>query len=330
MDRVPDTADRILLDRFQHDFPLVAHPFAAVGEAAGVDEAEAIARYRVMQSGGLLTRIGAVVAPNTLGASTLCAMDVPAAGLERTAELVNAEPGVNHNYEREGTPNLWFVVTAASEGDLEATLARIAAQSGYSVRDLRLEEPFHLDLGFPVFGSNGKATRRKLPIARSDAIEPGDRDLLGAIEDGLPLCERPYEAVANEIGTGEAEVLASLQRLCEAGVIRRFGVVLRHHRLGITANAMAVWDIPDDAASQIGNALAACDGVTLCYRRRRAHDWPFNVYCMVHARSRAAAQDVIAKLHAIASPHARGHAVLFSRHCFKQTGARFSRTGRAA
>lgn len=321
--------DTILIDRFQRDFPLVSAPFAKVGELTGLGEAETIRRYRHFADTGVITRIGAVVAPNVLGASTLAAMEVPPADLERVAAVVSADRHVNHNYERENALNLWFVVTAPGETELQTTLSDIARATGYAVRDLRLEEAFHLDLGFPLQGDSAE-DRAILHQPHMEAIDEGDSELLGSIEDGLALIPRPFREAAGRIGRRESDVIGRLAALSKAHVIRRFGVVVRHRAVGICANAMAVWDVPDDRVSALGRQFAGEPGVTLCYRRRRAEDWRFNLYCMVHARSREDAAAVVTRLDAIAGGVAGDHSVLFSRRCFKQTGARFSENRSAA
>ena len=323
-----DKTSAVLLDSFQHSFPLVPAPFALAGEAAETDGAAAIRHYRKMMDDGLITRIGAVVAPNAVSVSTLAAIAVPQADLERVAQVVSAETGVNHNYERENTVNLWFVVAAPCEGVLLATLERIARRTGLKVLDLRLEEPFHLDLGFSLSGEAGR--RRRLAKPDVSAIDGDDRLLLAAIADGIPLVERPYRQIGEAIGWSEEAVLARLAALVAANVIRRFGVVVRHRALGMAANAMAVWDVDEDAAATLGRRFAAEPGVTLCYRRRRAAGWPYNLYCMVHGSERAATMEVVRRLDEIAAGNARGHAVLFSRRCFKQTGTRFGAMGRAS
>jgi DNA-binding Lrp family transcriptional regulator len=104
-------------------------------------------------------------------------------------------------------------------------------------------------------------------------------------------------------------------------MIKRFGVVVRHHELGYRANAMVVFDLPDGVVDGIGARLAEEPGVTLCYRRRRSPpDWPYNLYCMVHGRSREEARPVIERLAELAGIPAT---VLFSTRRFKQCGARY-------
>jgi DNA-binding Lrp family transcriptional regulator len=152
-----------------------------------------------------------------------------------------------------------------------------------------------------------------------------DRRLLAAIENGLPLVPQPYAAIARRLGLSEADVLTRLHRLRAAGIISRFGLVVRHHELGYRANAMVVWDVPDGQVDDIGRRLAGYDFVNLCYRRpRRLPQWPYNLFCMVHGRDRVTVRDQIARLNAEQGLDTYAHDVLFSRRRFKQRGARYS------
>ena len=145
-----DDIDRRLLDEHQRGFPLCERPFAEVGRCLGIGEAEVIARLRRLTAAGAVSRVGAVLAPRRIGASTLAAMAVPPERINEVAELVNTFPEVNHNYEREHRFNLWFVLTAPDRGDLEQVLDAIAAATGLAVLDLPMLEEYHIDLGFPI------------------------------------------------------------------------------------------------------------------------------------------------------------------------------------
>lgn len=150
--------------------------------------------------------------------------------------------------------------------------------------------------------------------------------LIQAIQDGLPLVERPYAAIGKSIGLSESEVIAGIKQLLDDGDIKRFGVVVRHHELGYGANAMVVWDLPDPWVDPIGRELGRLSFVTLSYRRpRRPPQWPYNLFTMIHGRDR---ESVLAQVEQI-----RGRlplsgvdcAVLFSGRRFKQRGARYGR-----
>ncbi|CAA7624262.1 AsnC family transcriptional regulator [Magnetospirillum sp. UT-4] len=145
-----DSIDRRLLDEFQHDLPLVAEPYAAIGRTLGIGEDEVIARLKRLVEAGAVARIGAVMRPHSCGHSTLAAMAVPPERLEAVAALVSAYGEVNHNYQREHRLNLWFVVAAAGPDDVRAVLDDIARRTGIEVLDLPMLEDFHIDLGFPL------------------------------------------------------------------------------------------------------------------------------------------------------------------------------------
>ena len=153
-------------------------------------------------------------------------------------------------------------------------------------------------------------------------VDDVDRRLLAAIQHGLPLAPRPYAEIGARLGLTEAKVIARLAHLKASGVIRRFGVVVRHHELGYSANAMVVWDVPDGQVAELGRCLAGFDFITLCYRRpRRRPQWRYNLYCMIHGKSREA---VLAHLEWMVNHcglQNLTHEVLFSRHRFKQRGA---------
>jgi DNA-binding Lrp family transcriptional regulator len=149
-------------------------------------------------------------------------------------------------------------------------------------------------------------------------------DLIDAIQNGLPLVSRPYHAIAERLGCTEFDVIERLRELLDSGVIKRLGVVVRHHELGYRANAMVVWDVPDERVEQVGLQLGDQDCVTLCYQRpRRLPDWPYNLFCMVHGRDRDEVLACIDRVTAALMIDAIPHEVLFSGRRFKQRGARY-------
>jgi DNA-binding Lrp family transcriptional regulator len=122
----------------------------------------------------------------------------------------------------------------------------------------------------------------------------------------------------------EDEVRERLARWLEDGTIRRLGVVVRHHELGYTANAMVVWDVPDERVDEIARRLSDFECVSLCYRRpRRPPDWPYNLFCMIHGRDRAAVLARVQELARATGLEHVPHRPLFSRRRFKQRGARY-------
>ncbi len=321
--------DTCLIDDWQRGLPIVERPFAVIAEKCSASEADVIARLQALQASGVIARVGAVVRPNTLGASTLAAVSVPDLEVDRAAAMMVAEPGINHVYLRENDWNIWFVATGPDRAAVDAALARVAQRTGRTVLDLRLERPYHIDLGFALSGP--RRTQRHLDLVADGQqahalakFEPrdGDAALVQQLTTGLALVRRPFAALARALGRDEADVLDRIRQLAAAGILPRIGAIVRHRALGWRSNAMVVWDVPEDEIDRAGASLAQVPGVNLCYRRRRyPHEWPFNLYCMIHAKTREEALETLARASTAAGLDASPRQILFSLRCFKQTGA---------
>lgn len=311
-----------LLDGWQRDFPLVARPFARLAEMLGCDEESVLAATADLLARGMVSRLGLVVRPNTAGASTLAALACHAHEVDAMAELVSAEPGVNHNYEREH-PELpiWFVATGSTRADVDATLARISARTGRDVLDLPLVREYRIDLGFPLEGPC--RAHHHAPASRAPSDD--ERRAVAALADGLEAVERPFAAPAERLGLSEADLLALIESARVAGVVKRVGYIVRHRPLGFAANAMCVFDVAEDEVDAVAEAFKGSEAVTLLYRRRPVGPrWPYALYAMIHGRDRAVVEGEVAALVA-RWPKRLPHRILFSTRCFKQTGARLTR-----
>ena len=331
-----------LLNDWQRGFPLVARPYAALAESLGCDEEAVLAGLASLKARGHVSRVGAVFRPHVLGFSTLAALACPPDRLETVARLVDGFPEVNHNYEREHVYNLWFVVAASSRERVAEVLAEIHRHSGLRPLDLPMVADYHIDLGFDLDTNERRKSRVVSPhldtasgprdvVALRGQLESADYALAAALEPGLELNPKPYAELARACGFDEETFLARLNRLLNLSVIRRFGVVVRHQELGYTANAMVVWDIPDDRVGQVGRQLAGQGAVTLCYQRpRRLPDWPYNLFSMVHGRDRDEVLEQVRQIRQALGLERVRCQPLFSQRRFKQCGARYSSLPKAA
>jgi DNA-binding Lrp family transcriptional regulator len=156
------------------------------------------------------------------------------------------------------------------------------------------------------------------------AMSDSQRKLLMAMQEGLPIKPRPYREIGERVGLSEDETIRYLGEYLDKGLIKRLGIVVRHHELGFCDNAMVVWDVPDERVDEVGEWLGKQHGVTLAYRRpRHPPHWPYNLFCMIHGRSRDAVRKRIDALTLTRLLAEIPHAVLFSRRRFKQRGARY-------
>jgi DNA-binding Lrp family transcriptional regulator len=327
-----DNFDFRLINEFQRDFPLEPQPFAEIAYRLCADEETVLAALQRLHAEGVVSRVGAVFAPRRVGASTLAALAAPPGQMDEIAASVSARPEVNHNYEREHRYNLWFVVTARDETHLADALAAIERDTGCQVISLPLEHEFYIDLGFDLAGvCKAPCSTRRIESGDLRELTLPEQRLMGTLQHGLALTPHPFARLGEQAGMDEPEIIATLKRWRAEGLIKRFGVVVRHHELGYTANAMVVWDLPDDEVERIGMALAAEPEVTLCYRRRRhAPEWPYNLFCMIHGRARDEVEAAAASLRQRLGLTQVPYAVLFSRRRFKQRGAHYMPQAEAA
>ena len=154
-------------------------------------------------------------------------------------------------------------------------------------------------------------------------IDDIDRSLIVATQSGLPLVQRPYHAIAEQLGLSADEVMRRLRALLETGVIRRIGAVPNHYAIGWTANGMTVWDVADESVDELGAKIGALDFVTHCYRRPRAlPTWPYNLFAMVHGASRDECSAKAAEIRALLGDACRARDILYSTCILKKTGLR--------
>ena len=162
-------------------------------------------------------------------------------------------------------------------------------------------------------------------IARELMDTECEQRLRALIEKGLPLTPRPWQTLAEQCGMSEAEVMATVRRWQSEGLIKRLGLVVKHRTLGIQANAMVVWDVPDERVAAVGRCLAEEPAVTLCYRRpRRLPEWPYNLFCMIHGIQRPRVLDELDAIVARQGLEQIPRQVLFSTRAYRQHGARYA------
>ena len=155
------------------------------------------------------------------------------------------------------------------------------------------------------------------------ALDDFDRQLIAATQGGLPLVPRPYDAVGERLGVSGKQVRERLAQMLESGLIRRIGAVPNHYRLGFTANGMSVWDVDDALVDQLGERIGQLPGVSHCYRRpRRLPSWPYNLFAMLHGRTRAEVEQQAVQLRELLGSACRGHDILYSTAILKKTGLR--------
>src|SRR3954469_3743389 len=289
-----DEADKKLLNLMQGSFALTRRPFAHVAGLAGLTEDEGMTRVPRLLDKPIIREITPIFDTRALGyQSMLVAAKVDAEHPHRAAKLINAHPGVTHNYLRNHDFNLWFTIAVepGSTLGLDGTLDVLAAETGaQSIRQLptlklfKIRMDLEMEAGTDALAAAGQAVEpRELdPIALSDA----DVATIRATQGPMPVVPEPYAPAAERLGVSQDDVLGRLESLREREGLRRVAAILYHRRAGFSANGMGVWKVPEDDVLDTGRRMAAFRGVSHCYQRPTYPDWPYSVFTMAHGRSK--------------------------------------------
>ncbi|ABC31126.1 Transcriptional regulator [Hahella chejuensis KCTC 2396] len=157
-----------------------------------------------------------------------------------------------------------------------------------------------------------------------EALAPLDRELILLTQEGLPLVPRPFDALAQTLGVSADEVKARFERMLANGCIRRIGAAPNHYRLGYRANAMTVWDVDDARVMDLGARIGALPYVSHCYLRpRKPPQWPYNLFAMIHGKTRADLDGYLQAMTAILGDARQASDQLLSTRILKKTGMRF-------
>ena len=227
---------------------------------------------------------------------------MPDGHVDAAAAVINAHPGVSHNYRRDHEFNLWWTVAVPPGEDLQAHVDALHRLSGAtSTRVLPTLKLYKIGVDLDVSDQRSMAAQTTLPVyvdrGRSAAdLEPAEVALLRELQEDLALESAPFASMAERLGISEDAVLKGAQDFIDEGLARRFAAVLHHRRAGFGANAMSVWKVPEDRTDDYGYELASYAAVSHCYRRPTYPDWPYALFGMIHATSKERVDEAVADI----------------------------------
>lgn len=328
--------DKRVLTEIQGGFPISASPYCDLAASLGSTESDMLTSVEKMRDTGVIRRIGAIFDSARLGyRSTLCAIAAPPERVEEVAAIVSAYPNVTHNYQREDRYSVWFTVIAPSQERIGEILREIAGETGIDdILDLPAIRLFKIKVDFDFTGERGDVAEVPPVVKPAEVaavvLTDDERELARLLQADLPQFEHPFAVLADMLqGRGvdatEVWVLDRVRSWVASRVIRRFGAAIKHHKTGFTANAMGVWDCPDERVEEVGTIMASFPEVSHCYERPRAATWPANLYTMIHGRSRAEVEATAARIRdavGLATPR-----LLYSVREFKKTSMTYFAEG---
>ena len=300
-----DMTDRQLLNLVQGLFPLVDRPYLSLAEQLQIGEQDLIDRLAHLKRTNVLRQISAIFDTRRLGyKTTLVAMAYDSDKLHQGALQINRHPGVSHNYAREGSYyNLWFTVAVPPDHDLQATVDRMARDTGaLTARVMPTIRFFKIGVNFDMVRQKGSSFNYNPDGAGEDGplkdwnkpvpLTDTDRSIIRELQEDLLLTPRPFDDMANRLGITTAELFARAAELQERRIMRRYSAVLHHRRSGFKSNAMIVWNVPPERSEEVGMIMAQHSAVTHCYERPTFPDWPYTHFTMVHATSQEGCEEI--------------------------------------
>ena len=289
-----DALDKRLLNLMQGSFPIAPRPYAQVAELAEISEQEAMARVKRLLEERIVRQVTPIFDTRALGySSMLVAAKIDPEHPHRAAAIINAHPGVSHNYLRNHDFNLWF--TIATEPDsplgLEGTLDVLARESGASsMRMLPTLKLFKIRMDLEMEGGTealaDAATATEPMELERQPYDELDVAVIRALQGDMPVIAEPFLPAAEVLGLSHERFLEHLEGMRERRLLRRVAAILYHRRAGFSANGMGVWKVPEERVLDVGREMAATRGISHCYQRPTYADWPYSLFTMAHGRSK--------------------------------------------
>ncbi|TAJ18794.1 MAG: Lrp/AsnC family transcriptional regulator [Dehalococcoidia bacterium] len=295
-----DERTRALLDVMQEAFPLDVRPYAAMGAGLGMDEAEVLERLAQARAAGVVRQICAIYDTKALGySSALVAMKVAPERLAQAARVINAHPGVSHNYRRNHSFNLWFTVAMPPGHDLSEVIQRLhVLAQAESTREMPTLHLFKIGVTLDMTATRAvdargepEYTQERRNHALGAALTAEDIEFIRATQGDFEDIAEPFGPVAEALGCDVETVLIRARSLSERGFLRRFAAILNHRQAGFRANGMAVWQVPQERIPEVGRFIAGYRNVSHCYERPTYEDWPYSVFSMIHHQKVAGVEE---------------------------------------
>ncbi len=289
-----------LLYQMQHAFPLTQRPFRELADTLGSSEEVVMDAVRQLKEERIIRQTSAIFDTKRLGyKSSLVAFKVPEEKIENAAEVINAHPGVSHNYLRNHDYNIWFTMAVAPDTalGLEKTIDILKENSGAEdAIILPTLKMFKIKVQMDTTGKRAKKEKVHKAAHKEIDLTPEHIEVIKALQKDIDIVEEPFADITEALGITHERLFEIATELKEAGVMRRFATILNHRKAGFGANAMSVWSVPEEKGEEIGKQLAEFSAVSHCYLRPRYENWPYNLFAMVHAKTQEECDTLIEEM----------------------------------
>ena len=309
-----------ILSRIQKKFPLTPKPFEVIANELGVEESEVLDILREQKEANIIRQTSAIFDTKRLGyKSSLVAFKIPEEKIDSAVAIINAHPGVSHNYERNHDFNIWFTMAVAPDSNLglEKTieiLAKLTEADDYIM--LPTLKLFKINVKLNTTGKDAKKEHVKKVKHKDIELTPLHHAIIQRVQYDIDFVSEPFKPLVDELDISYERFFEILQELQDAGVMRRFASILNHRKAGFNANAMVVWDVDEEKGEEIGEKAAAFSAVSHCYLRPKYENWPYNLFTMVHGKTTEETNGIIEEM--AKEIESKEHMPLYSSREFKK------------
>ena len=289
-----------LLYEMQNAFPMTSKPFERIAEKLGSTEDEIMSIVKRLKEEKIIRQTSAIFDTKRLGyKSSLVAFKVDEEKVDQAAEIINAHPGVSHNYLRNHDYNIWFTMAVAPDSrlGLEKTIELLkeqtGAEDGIILPTLKM---FKIKVQMDTTGKRAKKEKVKKAAHKAIDLTPLHIEMIKALQKDIAVAPEPFREAMQKLSLDETTFFNLANELKESGVMRRFATILNHRKAGFGANAMSVWSVPEEKGEEVGKQLAEFSAVSHCYLRPRYENWPYNLFAMVHAKTQEECDQLIEEM----------------------------------
>jgi len=278
-----------LLFQMQNSFPMTQNPFAVIAKELNITEDTVLTMVQKLKDEKIIRQTSAIFDTKRLGyKSSLVAFKVAEDQVDKAAAIINAHPGVSHNYLRNHDYNIWFTMAVAPDSTLglertiEVLKERTGALDAITLPTLKM---FKISVKMDTTGKRAKKEKLKKLAHKEIELSPEHIAVIKALQKDIEVTSEPFKKATEQLGLSYEKFFALANELKESGVMRRFATILNHRKAGFGANAMSVWAVPEADGERIGKEMAEFSAVSHCYLRPSYPNWPYNLFAMVHAKT---------------------------------------------
>ncbi len=283
------------LTLIQKDFPITKNPFKDLSKILNINEDETIKLYKDLKDKKIIRQTSAIFDTKSLDyKSSLVAFRVN--DIKEAAKFINTHPGVSHNYERDNIFNLWFTIAVEKDSKLglENTIKIMAKEvNALDYIILPTKKMFKIKVQLDLTGKKSKkekVSQKKKVKIKMDSL---DIELIKELQKDIIVKKEPFEDIIKKLNIDYKTLEYRVNRLKDAGIMRRFASILYHRKAGFNANAMVVWSIDKNKEEELAKKAAHFSAVSHCYIRPTYKNWPYSLFTMIHAKTKKEIEDIV-------------------------------------